>query len=104
MTKDVFPKLANKETSSALNKFKRKISGKGVAIAGKHFPYSSQMKMWIILLNCRVTRKIRFTIDGKKTFLDLAVPLAKDKLPKSGTKVTSSVIDKFERKISGKDV
>ena len=38
-------------------------------------------------------------IDGKKAFLDLAVPLAKDNLPKSGTKVTSFVLDKFERKI-----
>ena len=43
-------------------------------------------------------------IDGKKAFLDLAVPLAKDNLLKSGTKVTSFVLDKFERKISGKDV
>ena len=40
-------------------------------------------------------------IDGKKAFLDLAVPLAKYNLPKSGTKATLSVLDKFERKISG---
>ena len=43
-------------------------------------------------------------IDGKKAFLDLAVPLAKYNLPKSGTKATLSVLDKFERKISGKGV
>ena len=35
---------------------------------------------------------------GKKTLIDLAVPLAKDILPKLATKVASSAIDKFERK------
>ena len=39
---------------------------------------------------------------GKKALLDLAVPLTKDVLPKLATKATSSVLDKFERKISGK--
>ena len=37
----------------------------------------------------------------KKELLDLAVPLAKDVLPKLVNKVTSSVLDKLERKISG---
>ena len=36
--------------------------------------------------------------------LDLTVLLAKDVLPKVATKATSSVLDKFERKISGKGV
>ena len=35
---------------------------------------------------------------GKKTLIDLAVPLAKDVLPKLTTKATSSVLNKFERK------
>ena len=34
--------------------------------------------------------------------LDFTVLLAKDVLPKSATKATSSVLDKLERKISGK--
>ena len=34
--------------------------------------------------------------------LDLNVLLAKDVLPKLATKTTSSVLDKLERKISGK--
>ena len=40
----------------------------------------------------------------KKRLLDLAVPLARHVLPKLATKATSSVLDKFERKISGKGV
>ena len=36
---------------------------------------------------------------GKKVLLDFAVPLIKDVLPKLATKATSSVLDKFERKI-----
>ena len=39
---------------------------------------------------------------GKKTLLDLAVSLAKNILPKLATKPTSSVLDKFARKISGR--
>ena len=39
---------------------------------------------------------------GKKTLLDLAVPLAKDVLCKLATKATSYVLDKFDRKISEK--
>ena len=35
---------------------------------------------------------------GKKALLDLAVPLAKDVLPKLATTATSSVLDKFERR------
>ena len=38
----------------------------------------------------------------KNVLLDLAVPLVKEVLAKSATKETSSVLDKFERKISGK--
>ena len=38
----------------------------------------------------------------KKVLLDLAVLLAKDVLPKLATKATLSLLDKFERKISGK--
>ena len=39
---------------------------------------------------------------GKKALIDLAVPLAKDVLPNLATETTSSVLDKFERKISVK--
>ena len=39
---------------------------------------------------------------GKKVLLDLLVPLVKDVLPNLATKATSSVLDKFERKTSGK--
>ena len=39
----------------------------------------------------------------KKELLDLAVPLAKDVLPKLVNKVTSSVLDELERKISGQE-
>ena len=38
---------------------------------------------------------------GKKVLLNLAVPLAEDALPTLATKGTSSVLDKFERKING---
>ena len=41
---------------------------------------------------------------GKKVLLDPAVPLAKDLLPKSTVKATSSVLDRFKRKISGRGV
>ena len=37
---------------------------------------------------------------GKETLTDLAVPLAEDVSSELGTKEASSVIDKFERKIS----
>ena len=40
---------------------------------------------------------------GKKALIDLAVSLTKDVLPKSATKATSSILDKFERKISGRE-
>ena len=43
----------------------------------------------------KVTRNL-----GKKALKDLAVPLPKDFLPKLATKATSSVLGKFERKIS----
>ena len=39
---------------------------------------------------------------GKKALLDLAVLLTKDVLPKLATKATSSVLDKVERKMSGR--
>ena len=39
---------------------------------------------------------------GKKALLDLAVPLAKDVLPKLAGEVTLSVLDKFNRKRAGK--
>ena len=39
---------------------------------------------------------------GKKALLYLAVPVAKDVLPKLATKATSSIFCKFERKVSGK--
>ena len=38
---------------------------------------------------------------GKKALVAIAVPFAKDILPKLATKAISSVFDKFERKISG---
>ena len=37
----------------------------------------------------------------KKVLLDLALPLAKDVLPKLATKAILSVLDKFEIKING---
>ena len=37
---------------------------------------------------------------GKEELMNLAVPLAKDVLPKLATKATLSILDKFERKIS----
>ena len=40
---------------------------------------------------------------GKKVFLDPAVSLAKDLLPKLAVKATSSVLDRFKRKISGRE-
>ena len=39
---------------------------------------------------------------GKEALINLAVPLAKDILPKLVTKAFSSILDKFERKISGR--
>ena len=40
-------------------------------------------------------------IQVKKALIDLAVPLAKDISPKLATKATSTILDKFEIKISG---
>ena len=37
----------------------------------------------------------------QKALLDFAVPLAKDVLPKLVTKATLSILNKFQRKISG---
>ena len=42
--------LVSNLTSSAVNKFDRKISGKGASRAGKGFIYLFWMKMWMILL------------------------------------------------------
>ena len=39
---------------------------------------------------------------GKEALINLAVPLAKDILPKLVAKAFSSILDKFERKISGR--
>ena len=39
---------------------------------------------------------------GKKALLDIPVPLAKNVFPKLATKTTLSILDKFERKVSGK--
>ena len=44
---------------------------------------------------------IRWHNIGKKVLTELAVPFAKDVLLKLSTKATSSILDKFERKISG---
>ena len=52
--------------------------------------------MWYLLGN--LTANIT-----KKVLLDLAVPLAKVVLPKLTKKVTSSVLDKFERKVIGQE-
>ena len=41
---------------------------------------------------------------GKKALINLAVPLAKDVLPKLATKATSSLLAKFERKKMGEDL
>ena len=40
---------------------------------------------------------------GKKALLDIPVPLAKNVFPKLATKATLSILDKFERKVSGKE-
>lgn len=40
----------------------------------------------------------------KKVLVDFAVPLAKDVLSQLETKATSSVLDKFKRKIGGRGV
>ena len=42
--------LVSNLTSSAVNRFDRKISGKGAARAGKGFIYLFWMKIWMILL------------------------------------------------------
>ena len=39
---------------------------------------------------------------GRKALIDLAALLTKDVLPKLATKATLSVLDKFDRKISGR--
>ena len=41
---------------------------------------------------------------GKKVIKDLAVPLARDNLPGLVSNLTSNAINKFEKKLSGKDV
>ena len=59
MDKDVLPKLVTKATSSVLYRFEKEMSGKGVARAGKGFTLIFKMKIWIMLLKFRITRKIR---------------------------------------------
>ena len=39
---------------------------------------------------------------GKKVITDLAIPLARDSLPGLVSNLASNVINKYERKISGK--
>ena len=41
---------------------------------------------------------------GKKALIDPAVPLANDVSSKLATKASSSVLDKFEREVSGQGV
>ena len=45
LTKDVLLKLANKATSSVLDKFERKIAGQGALRAGRGFPLSVSNKV-----------------------------------------------------------
>ena len=45
LTKDVLLKLANKATSSVLDKFERKIAGQGAFRAGRGFPLSVSNKV-----------------------------------------------------------
>ena len=47
---DYFPELISNLTSNAINKFERKVSGKGAVRAGKGFTYLFLMKIWMILL------------------------------------------------------
>ena len=39
---------------------------------------------------------------GKEALMNLTVPLAKEILPNLAIKATSSILDKFERKIGGR--
>ena len=39
---------------------------------------------------------------GKKALKNISIPLARDNLPRLVSNLTSNVINKFERKISGK--
>ena len=50
LARDNLPGLVSNLTSSAINKFDRKISGKGAVRAGKGFTYVFRMKIWMILL------------------------------------------------------
>ena len=58
----------------------------------------------IIQLGGFLNKRLANVIDelGKKALIDLAVPLAKDVLPKLATKATLFILDKVERNISGK--
>ena len=46
--RDNLPGLVSNLTSSAINKFDRKISGKGAVRASKGFTFLFQMKIWIL--------------------------------------------------------
>ena len=41
---------------------------------------------------------------GKKALTDVAIPLARDNLPELVNNLTSNAINKFQRKISGKEL
>ena len=58
----------------------------------------------IIQLGGFLNKRLANVIDelGKKALIDLAVPLAKDVLPKLAIKATLFILDKVERNISGK--
>ena len=48
LVRDNLPGLVSNLTSSAINKFDRKISGKGTVRASKGFTLLFQMKIWIL--------------------------------------------------------
>ena len=41
---------------------------------------------------------------GKKALIDLTVPSAKDVFPILATRATLAILDKFERKLNGKEL
>ena len=50
LARDNLPGLVSNLTSNVINKFERKISGKGASEKGNDLLYLFQMKIWMILL------------------------------------------------------
>ena len=87
LTSDNLPKLVNNLTSSAINRFERKISGKGVAGAGKWFIlFISNEAMNDII-------KIIKSLEDWGVLIDVVTETVKDEIKKQGSEFLGALLD-----------